>query len=112
MNLYLVKSSVKVIIIYLDDIIALYILSEINKETNSKFFYFFLNIIYKSSPILYNYEIIEYLKGDELYDLISSDISQLKKSYNDLRRLIFSYDEDFKKEFIGSFLFGDYIWAM
>ncbi len=96
----------------IEDAIALFILSEVNKEQSSIFYFYFLNMLDKKSPLIYDYDDIELLDKEPIYDSITKDISKLKSSYNDLRRLLFSYSVDFREEFIGSFLFGDYLWAL
>jgi hypothetical protein len=97
---------------YKEDALAMFILSEIKKEQSSIFYFYFLNLLEKRSPILYDYEDIQLLESDQIYMRLSEDTSRLKSAYIDLRRLVFSYDAEFRNEFIGSFLYGDYLWAL
>jgi hypothetical protein len=81
-------------------------------EQSSLFYFYFLNLLEKKSPILFDYEDIQLLESEEIYNSINKDVMKLKSAYKDLRSLVFSYDSDFRNEFIGSFLFGDYLWAL
>lgn len=92
--------------------LAIKILTEVNKNKNSKFFYFFRNLfnISINLPVLFQWSTLNAFSTYNLINSTISSLSQYKKEYNDLRRLIFILDN--KKEFIGSFLYGDYIWAI
>ena len=92
--------------------LAIKILTEVNKNKNSKFFYFFRNLfnISINLPVLFQWSTLNSFSSYYLINNTISALSQYKKEYNDLRRLIFTLP--YKKEFIGSFLYGDYIWAI
>jgi hypothetical protein len=64
------------------------------------------------TPILNEYYSLDLFKEDETFKNLISEINLYKKSYNDMRRLVFSHGENLKNEFIGSFLLGDYLWAL
>lgn len=92
--------------------IALYILSEIHLDKQSIFYNFLRNLPLLKNPILHEHSVLDLFKEDETYSELLKQIEKYKKSYNELRSLVFSYGKDVKNEFIGSFLFGDYLWAL
>jgi hypothetical protein len=96
----------------IENVLTLYILSEINSGTESKFYYFLRNLPISKIPILHEHSVLDLFKEDEAYSRLNKDIEHYKKSYNELRRLVFSYGEQLKNQFIGAFLFGDYLWAL
>ena len=63
------------------------------------------------SPIGFTDDLLNLLKIDEIYDFTKKRIANLKLSYNDLRRLIYSLPSNIKEKFIGKLSFNDYIWA-
>lgn len=107
-----VKDSGKYNKINVENSLALCLLSEVYKKDKSKFYYYIMNILSYFSPYLYEYDSIEFLKPDNVYKKLNADIAIYKQNYNDLRRLVYSYGDEFRNNFIGSFLFGDYLWAL
>lgn len=63
-------------------------------------------------PILYDIQTLEILKDVEFFNSTLSKSEFYKHNYKDLRGLLFSLGDDLRSDFIGSFLFGDYLWAM
>jgi hypothetical protein len=98
--------------IKLENALAVFILSEIHQGRNSIFFNFFRNLNFHKIPILYEYRSLEIFKEHIFFNQTLAKSDYYKKNYKDLRRLVFSHGEEIKTDFIGSFLFGDYLWAM
>ena len=63
------------------------------------------------SPIGFSDDLLNLLKIDESFDLTKKRITQFKKSFNDLRKLVYSLPAKIKERFIGKLSFNDYIWA-
>jgi hypothetical protein len=93
--------------------LALFLLVEINKGKDSLFYYYLRNFlsVFKKIPMLYDYGSLNLFKNEEGISQINEALKQRKKIYNDLRRLLFSHGEAIKNQFVGSFLYGDYLWA-
>ena len=64
------------------------------------------------TPILYEYLTLDLFKEDESFKNLIEEIKYNKKYYNELRSLVFSHGKEIKDKFIGSFLLGDYLWAL
>jgi hypothetical protein len=97
------------------DALAIFILHELDKGGSSNFVNFFKNLPISSelsTPLLYDQTSISYFSGLDIHDKLQKELNQYKKSYNDLRRFIYSYGDEFRNDFIGSFLYGDYLWAL
>lgn len=90
----------------------MFILNIIQQGDSSFFYYFIKNMPKYRTPIMYDQNVLEYFKNDEFYEEITRQLVKLKASFIELRKLVYSQDEDIKRNFAGKFLFGDYLWAM
>ncbi len=90
---------------------SLFLLQEINKKEDSIFYYYLRSLPVQKIPALYEYATLDLFKNYTLFKKVIDEMSHIKKSYNDLRRLVFSHGLEVKDNFTGSFLLGDYIWA-
>jgi hypothetical protein len=98
----------------IEDALALKILHEIKLREASPFYYCLRNIPIlpeNSTPLLYDHSSLHIYKDDEAHQIIIDQVNELKVSYNQLRRLLFSLKGSLK-DYAGTFSFGDYIWAM
>lgn len=91
---------------------ALFLLSEINIWGKSDFINYIKTLPINKTPLLYEFYSLNLFRQDETFSNVIDQINKYKNSYNDMRRLVFSHGEQIKEEFIGSFLLGDYLWAV
>jgi hypothetical protein len=97
----------------IEDALALKILHEIKLRESSPFYYYLHNIPItseNSTPLLYDHSSLYIYKDDDTHKKIIDQVNELKVSYNQLRRLLFSLKDELK-DYAGTFSFGDYIWA-
>lgn len=90
------------------------ILQETNLKEQSPFYYYLRNIpinSINSTPLLYDHSSLFLYIDDDTHLKIIDQVNNLKVSYNNLRRLLFTNQGPIK-DMAGSFSFGDYIWAM
>lgn len=100
------------ILIFLENKLAMQILNFIHQGHQTFFYYYLRNMPKYKTPIMYDQKALDLFKEDELYEELDRQLAKYKESYNDLRKLVYSHGDVFRKKFIGSFLLGDYLWAL
>ena len=92
--------------------LALKILSEIHKGKQS-LYYPYLSILLlntKEIPLFYHFNHLKEYRQYKLIEDVMNTINKYKVDYIELRRVIYPLQQS--TNFIGDFIFGDFLWAM